>query len=441
MFRVSLPARQARHRAFASSLAMALALAGGSAIGAIAASAPAHAQEDPEYSRDFVEAYEAANEHVSGKEGAEVEPVRALLPALKAAAQNNDERLAAGQMILNAGLALDDSTLQRDGIMLQLASGKLPAERAPLFNYYAGTLSWGMDDFENSRKYLIQAFDLGHEDDSLALLILESYVALDQPGEALAQLRRMLDSRPDAVTEDTLRRGVQIAYDGDMTGVLSDWTAAMVRQYPRAELWNIGINVLIDSYEFNAQESLDLYRLMARTDAMSNAREYIEYISTADARRMSNEVLPIVEEGIAKGLLDASDVFVEEALSVAGDRAATDRAEAPMLAEEARASDTGLSARAAADNFLSFGASAEAEEMYKLALEKGVEDRGRALMRLGIAQADQGKYDEARESFAQAEGNRAVVAAMWLAYLDVESGANVPAPAPAPAVPEPAPAQ
>ena len=56
--------------------------------------------------------------------------------------------------------------------------------------------------------------------------------------------------------------------------------------------------------------------------------------------------------------------------------------------------------------------------MFKLAIEKGSVDRDEALIRLGIAQVQQGKLAEARASFEQVSGVRAPLAQLWSAYAE-----------------------
>jgi hypothetical protein len=62
-------------------------------------------------------------------------------------------------------------------------------------------------------------------------------------------------------------------------------------------------------------------------------------------------------------------------------------------------------------------------------------DRATALTRLGIAQAEQGKFAEAKATFAQVEGARQPIAMLWSAYADQKAAAAAPA-APTPAAPE-----
>jgi hypothetical protein len=68
--------------------------------------------------------------------------------------------------------------------------------------------------------------------------------------------------------------------------------------------------------------------------------------------------------------------------------------------------------------------------MYQIALGKPGVDTARILTRLGIAQADTGRYAEAQATFAKVDGVRKPIAALWSAYA--ASKAKVAA-APAPA--------
>jgi hypothetical protein len=65
------------------------------------------------------------------------------------------------------------------------------------------------------------------------------------------------------------------------------------------------------------EKSLDLGRLFLRSGALDNdkqyvAREFIEYVQAADPRRLPGETVKVIELGLSKGALDASDVFVSE---------------------------------------------------------------------------------------------------------------------------------
>lgn len=442
MSRVSLPTRHANRAGIGTGLALAIALISGSVIGATAFASPAHAKEKKKkvkqkYSKAFIKAYKPANEAFNAAEdAAAAEPIRAMIPAVLATVETDDDKMAMGQLILNLGLKLSDPALQSQGVKLELESGKVPADKVKLLNYHVGSLAWTRKDYSEARLYLERAFDAGFEGNNIERLIAETYFSGGQNAEGLAAVDRMAKTRMAAgsvIPEEALRRALQIAYEANMSDATSTWAANLVRYHPSEATWKTSLAVLLDAYQFNLQESLDVFRLMRLTNSMTEGRQYVDYIEAADARRMANEVLPIIEEAISRGLLERSDIFVQEALEIAQGRAAADRAEAPTLVNEARGGANGVTARGVGDLFMSYGADAEAEDMFGVALTKGGVDSDRVLTRLGIVQVRQGKLAAARTNFEKVNGNRALIAAMWMIYIDTQSSAAPAVVAEAPA--------
>ena len=167
-------------------------------------------------------------------------------------------------------------------------------------------------------------------------------------------------------------------------------------------------------------------RLMARTGSLSDRNDYLSYIQDADPRRLPGETLKIIDQGVSSGKLQAGEVA--EYRTLAQGRVTNDRNSLPSYEKEARAgSATFASINGAADAFLSYDQPAKAEELYKLALPKAGGEKDRVLTRLGIAQADQGKYAEAQSTFAQVGGTRVPVAKLWTAYTKTKSNPAGPA--------------
>ena len=135
---------------------------------------------------------------------------------------------------------------------------------------------------------------------------------------------------------------------------------------------------------------------MERTKSFLEERDYVDYIQAADPRRLPGEALKIVNEGLAAGKLNPADQFVTDAKAQASGRIAADKASLPGLEKDARAANaTAATAQAAGDAYLSYDNAAQAEAMYALALGKPGVDTTRVLLRMGIAQADQGKWADA----------------------------------------------
>jgi len=115
-------------------------------------------------------------------------------------------------------------------------------------------------------------------------------------------------------------------------------------------------------------------------------------------------------------VLRPNDMFVTDAIAQAKGRIPADKASLPGLERDAMKAADGKTAQATADAYLSYDNPAKAEEFYKLALSKGNVDKDRATMRLGIAQVDQDKFEDAKASFAAVGGIRAPLAKLWAVY-------------------------
>jgi len=113
--------------------------------------------------------------------------------------------------------------------------------------------------------------------------------------------------------------------------------------------------------------------------------------------------------------------YTQKSLELANSRADAERKSAASIAADAEKDPKGETARDAGEVYQSFGAFADAERLYQLALTKGGVDNNRVLMRLAIAQADQGKFADARANFAKVTGSRAPIATLWLAWLDTKA--------------------
>lgn len=445
MLRVSVPACRKARKGLFSSAAMAVALATGGVAAGFAA--PAQAQEYSDGWRNAAAPLSEAltkadtDETVKGlitrigtTNGAERQQlvgqadsalggVLAQLPTLVPLATTPDDKFTTGQFHLNFGTKFRDLSLQRTGIRLMLDSGKAPPAQVPLLTYYVGSISSDFKEYGVAREYLQKAYDLGHKTDNIEQLLAETYFAQNQIPEGLAQVEKMVAERGPAIPRSFYLRALEVVRDQRLTDQIAPRAAALVTFYPTQDNWRIGLQVLLESVDLTADESVDVYRLMRVTNSMTEARTYRSYIEAVDANRMSNEILPIIEEGIRLGLLDGEDSFIKEALEVANARAPEDRAAAEEDAEIARAATDAVSARATGDNYLTLENFAAAEEFYKLALQRAPDDGDRLNMRVGLAQARQGKIAEARRSFQAVKGRRAAVATMWLAWLDTQPAA------------------
>ena len=373
--------------------------------------------------------------------GATLSAEKAQLETTFAAIGNQDDRYTFGQLAIQLGGLAQDSGIQRRGITAMIESGKPTAIDLPRLHYFAGQLAMDARDYAGARTSLQTAVSNGYRDNDAEALLAEAYMADNQVPQGLTVLQQAIDNRNASGTPapaNWYRRGLGAAYKANLLEQANGFSTGLVKAYPTADNWAGAITVVREVGKFPAQETLDLMRLMGRTNSFAEERDYIEYIQAADPRRLPGEVLKVVEAGLASGKLRANDLFVTEARTTSSSRIAQDRAALPGFERDARAaSATAATATGAADAFLSYGDAAKAEALYTLALGKAGADAPRILTRLGIAQADQGNFAGAQATFARVTGPRASIAKLWSVYAGQKAQ---PAVAPAP-VPAPAPAK
>ena len=426
MLRRSPSARRATARRFGSAITLALALAGGAVVASATAS-PAAAQNranrnapKPQNSEAFVAAYEPVAAIVAAETG-DFAAAKAQIPGLVAAIQTADDRNAAGNVILTLGNKLKDAQLQRQGLELMVASGKTDPAQLGQFQYFIGSLAYDARDWAPARAALQAALAAGYTGEgNPEAMIAETYFGENQAAQGLDYLKGLVDRNLAAgqtVPEAWYLRGLKVAYDARLSDKATEWSSLLVASAPNQTNWQRALQVVGSVNNLDRQARLDLLRLMLATNALTDRREYEDYIEIADPRIMSNEVGRVLEAGVQAGVFAGGDQYHSEIKTIVDQRAAQDRRDAPGLATEARGAAGGTAAQNAGDVFLSFGSWAEAEEMFALALQKGGVDRDRTLTRLGIAQAQQGKKAEAKATFEQVGGARAPVAQMWTAYV------------------------
>ena len=414
-------------------LALAVALASTSAFGFVGMATPAYAakkEKQPEapkknYSKEFVEAYKPFGVLV-GDPSTDVATLKAGLPAIEAVATTADDRFAIGQAMYTVGTKAEDVELQRRGVKMMLESGGVDADKVGVYNFLAGQLAYQAEDWPAVRKYVEAAMAAGYTENDPAVLIAESYFNEDKPAEGIAVLDKAIAAKVaagEAPPENWIKRGLALAYQGQLAAESAKFAGMYVQYYPSADAWGDAIAVQRTFFDSEEQALLDLMRLAQRTGSLRNERDYVDYINSADARRLPGEVQRVVSAGIAAGKLNASDPFVAEIKSVSSGRIAADKSSLADLERDARASNaSALTATAAGDAFLSYEQPAKAEEFYTLALAKPGVDTPRVLTRLGIAQLDQGKYAEAKQTFAKVEGARQAIARLWTFYAGQKAG-------------------
>lgn len=422
-----------------SGAALALALACGTALGTVALEAPAAAQKNkkedkagkPNYSKAFIAAYQAAEALTKAGDNA---GAAAQVPTVVAAVETDDDRNAAGGLVFNVGVATANPALQLQGVEMMLASGKTDPAKVGTFNYTAYQLAAQANDFAKARTYLAAAIAAGHTfngklsdgterafgPDDLHAMYAETYFDENNYAAGLEYMTRLIDERAasgGAIPQSWIARPLGVAYNNDQPEAAIAFGKLFVTHFPSDTSWGDAIAIQRNLVDYDPQQTLDILRLAALTNALRDTRSYVDYIDAADARRLPGEVKRVIENGIAAGKLTSGDVYVTEASGIANARIAADKADLPALERDAKAANaTAVTASAAGDAFLSYQDYPRAEAMYAIALTKPGVDMDRIMLRLGIAQVGQGKTAEALETFGKVGGGRKNIADLWAIY-------------------------
>jgi tetratricopeptide (TPR) repeat protein len=320
------------------------------------------------------------------------------------------------------GAILGDNAINMRALQNILDSGLAPAEQVNGHRHRLGSAAYSAGDYAKAISVLTPLIGTSYADPNAIELLADSYVRTNRPSDGLKALKDAIAARKAAgaaAPTEWFQRGNLIAFKAKNSAEMQEWSYLLVEANPVALNWLSAVQTARDFNGATNQEALDLARLIFRNGAINadkrfSEREYVEYLSAADARRFPGEVLKVAEAGIAAGMLRSGDTFVVDQLAQARGRIASDKASIAGLERDARAPNATLATIvAAADVFLSYDNPVKAEEFYLMALGKPGVDADRVNTRLGIAQYDQGKLAEAQATFAKVGGVRTQLGKLW----------------------------
>jgi tetratricopeptide (TPR) repeat protein len=345
---------------------------------------------------------------------------KAQVDALKAAATTPDDTFIAGQIAAGLGVVAQDMKIIRGGYEAMLATGKYPAADAPKLQNAVGVICYELKDFVCAATQLDAALKGGFKGDNTEVLLADSFIQQGQAQVGLERLMAGIKARTATGTpapQDWYRRGLSAAYKAKLLDQAGNFANGLVEAYPTRDNWAGAISILRLVAKYDVQERLDLMRLMQRTGSFTDTPDYFEFIQAADPRRLPAEVISVINEGLAAKKVDANDISVKEALAQATERVNAERPTLGNLEKTASSpTATGNSIAATADALMSYGQSAKAEALYRLALQKGGADVQRVNTRIGITLFDQGKYAEAKAMFDGVTGIRQPMTRLWSIY-------------------------
>ncbi|MBD3746449.1 MAG: tetratricopeptide repeat protein [Sphingopyxis terrae] len=406
---------------------------------ALIVAAPAAAKEKPKKeeeqkgaqlkpSKEFSPALKKLTEAAKAKDMAALE---AALAEGQASATSPDDKYLVSFYELQLGIGKSDKAIQGKALDGMLESGLTPPESLAAYNFFSGNFAYGDKDYAKAVKRLEAAKAAGSTEQGLPVLLMDSYLKLNQVDQGLAVAKEAIAAARAAgrvPSEELYVRPAGALQAAKRNGELLDMLAMRLEDYPQPVIWRNTLFILLQQEASDKVMNLDTFRLMRATKSMTQRPEYLEYAALATEAGYPSEAVAVIKEGQAANVIQTSDERFNTILESQEPRA---KADAVALKADAAKPATAANpklARQTADGLVGIGDYATAISLYEKAAAGG---DPLAQYRLGVAQALAGQKDAAIASFAKVQGDRARLANLWTIHLSAKAPAAAAAAAPA----------
>lgn len=374
-------------------------------------------------SKEFRAAYGPVEAAVKGNAADAAAKIDAIDALVKTAAKPSaDEAYLVGNLRFMLGKNTKDVKLQQAGVVGMLESGSVESADLGILNSAAGQLAYQLGNFEDTKRYLAEAFRLGVRDVNLYLMLADSNFKAKTIGEGLVALRSAIDlekAAKGAAPADWYSMGANKAYTANLMAESAQWTRDLVAAYPTPQNWRSALIIFLQGNKLDNQSLIDVYRLMHDTKSLTGERDFFDYAALATLIALPGEAKTVIEEGFANGAVSKTSQAVNERLVDANRRIPADKASVVTDEKRAPVAPDGRLAANTGSAYLAYGNNEKAIELFNLALKKGGVDVDTVNTRLGIALARSGQKDAARQALLSVTGPaRKEIANFWLLSLN-----------------------
>jgi len=382
-------------------------------------------------SRDERAALEALRAAASGTDRAAQD---AALAAARAAARSADARYALAHYQLEIGRARQDPQMTAQAVDVLVASGRAQPGELPSLLANQASRAYFAGEYERADRLLARVTEL----DPRNALILADHAQIKaqlagallmagRQAEALAGFRQAVDMLRRAITlrgdgpqrapESWHLRALAIAVQAGQTAESIALAQGLVAAYPSPINWRDALLVYGPAAQADPALTLDIWRLRRAAGGLAGGSDYLDHARAAVGAGLPGEVKAVLDEGVARGMLDASEPIVRQMNAANNRRVAADLSGLARLRTQALAAAEAEPALAAGDAHFGHGRYAEAAELYRAALQNSGADTDLLNARLGAALALAGQRAEAEAALRAVTGRRADLARFWLVRL------------------------
>lgn len=354
----------------------------------------------------------------------------ALLAADPMATTPEDKYLQL-QFRLQLGLLKSDQTIQAAALDGMIDSGIMPAPDTARFNFFSGQFAYNKKDYAKVVTRLTAAKAAGSTERDLPLLLMDSFLKLGQVDPAVAVAKEAIATQRAAgvrPSDEFFVRTSQALQKANRREDLLDMLSMRVADYSDPAIWRNTLFIVMQGADKDM--TLDTLRLMRSVGAMTERAEVFEFAALATESGLPGEVLSVIDEARARGVVPAKDARIDEIYATQKARTAGDKVALDADAAKGAALPTARRARGTADALFGYGDYAKAAALYQVALDKGDTEVDMSTLRLGVAQYRSGNVEAASTTFAKVNGPRKRLATLWLTNI-----ANKAKPAVVPAAP------
>ncbi|HWL46413.1 MAG TPA: hypothetical protein VNQ31_01730, partial [Sphingomonadaceae bacterium] len=263
-----------------SMVALGAALAfGGVAVLDANPAAAAKKEKAPSFniSKDVRASVSAAQQAVQKKDWAEAQT---KIDEALAAASTPDDKYVAYSVLYDIATGTSDQAKQSQAIEGMLASGRVEAAKQPQFYLVAGNLAYQTKDYKRAEALLDQSIKLGGAPVEAYALAAESKENNGNSAGAVNVLIQAAAAEKAAgkkLPSDYYGRGIAIGYKAKLAPQILELTQAWLRDYPTADNWRDSLTIYRDVNHVDADQELDIYRLMRTIGALKGESDYYTY--------------------------------------------------------------------------------------------------------------------------------------------------------------------
>jgi tetratricopeptide (TPR) repeat protein len=342
------------------------------------------------------------------------------LAAARAVAQSASARYALGSIQFQLGRARGDVQMQNQAIDALVASG-VPqgAELASLLAAQASR-TYSAGDLRGTDALLARVVELQPNNPAVVADYAQFKARLGERPQAVTLFQRAIELQQatgQAAPESWHHRALALAFDARLAPQGLALARGLVAAYPSPVNWRDALLACRQLGTVDATLDVDIGRLLRATGALSGERDYLELARALNTAGVPGEAKAVLDEGVARGQLTATEPAVRQLVTQINPRAAAARTGLARGRTQALAATTGAPALAAGDAQFGFGNYAEAAELYRAALQKGGQDANLVNTRLGVALGLAGQRAEAEAALRAVTGPRADLAGFWLIRL------------------------